>query len=491
MDKKEILSSISYKGNGEIYLGVVGAVRSGKSTFIKKFIECLVLPYIEDEGEKKRCIDELPQSASGKTIMTIEPKFVPSSGANIKIDDFTTNIKLVDSVGYIINGAVGFEDAEGNPRMVKTPWYNEELPFAEAATIGTEKVMKDHATIGIVVTTDGSIGQIPRGNYKDAEETIVNELKNINKPFIVILNTTHPRESETIDLGKKLEEKYGVPVIPISVENMTSNDALDILKSALYEFPITSINVNIPDWVAVLSKTHPLKQSYIASIKNSITDVSKLKDVDKIRENLKSTDEITYAEVTDVDTNTSTVTITLDSPDELYESILKDAIGMNINSKAALLKIFENFQSGKNEYDSIKNALNMVNATGYGIVAPTLDNMTLSTPEIIKQGSRYGVKLSATGYSIHMIKVPVESTFEPIIGSEVQSKELIDYLTKDLDNKDDIWKSEIFGRSLEVIVSEGINAKLSMLPESTRYKLITILTKMVNKGSQNLIAIVL
>ena len=491
MDKKEILGSISYKGNGEIYLGVVGAVRTGKSTFIKRFIENLVIPNIEDEITRKRCLDEIPQSASGKTIMTIEPKFVPSSGAVIKIDDFETNIKLVDCVGYVINGAVGFEDNEGNPRMIKTPWYDEELPFVQAASIGTEKVIKDHSTIGILVTTDGSIGEIPRGNYKETEENIVNELKGLNKPFIVILNTTHPRNPETISLANSLCEKYDVPVIPISVETMKEEEVLHILKTALYEFPIENIEINMPDWVAVLDKNHPLKMKYLNAIKTCVTDINTLRDVDNINMNFKECEEITEAYVSNVNTDTSVVTINLDSPDSLYNDILRDAIGVNINSKAELLKIFEDFKNGKSEYEGVKNALKEVAATGYGIVTPKLEDMSLSTPEVIKQGSRYGVKLKATAYSIHMIKVPVDSTFEPIIGSELQSKELIDHLMKDREDKNSIWKSEIFGRSLDVIVQEGIQAKLSLLPENTRYKLSQTLTKMVNKGSSNLIAIVL
>lgn len=491
MDKKSILESISYKGNGEIYLGVVGSVRTGKSTFIKRFIENLVIPNIDDELTKKRCLDEIPQSASGKTIMTIEPKFVPSSGAVIKVEDFETSIKLVDCVGYVVNGALGFEDIEGNPRMVKTPWYEEELPFKEAASIGTEKVIKDHATIGILVTTDGSFGEIPRGNFKDVEENIVNEMKNLNKPFIVVLNSTHPRNEETITLSKTLEEKYNVPVIPISVEDMKEKEVLNILKTALYEFPIENINVEIPDWVAILDKKHPLKQEYLKSIEDSIVGIEKLKDIDLINMNIKESENINEAYVSNVNTNEGVVTITLNSSDEVFDKVLREAIGVNINSKATLLKIFEDYKEGQSEYDGIKSALKQLEATGYGIVSPTLQDMTLSTPEIIKQGNRYGVKLKAIANSIHMIKVPVESTFEPIIGNELQSKELIDSLLKDTDNNDAIWKSEIFGRSLDVIIKEGIQAKLSLLPENTRFKLTNTLTKMVNKGNSNLIAIVL
>ncbi len=492
MDKKEILESISAKSSGEIYLGVVGAVRTGKSTFIKKCIETLVVPNISDEIEKKRCLDEIPQTAQGKTIMTIEPKFVPSSGANIKIDEIETNIKLVDCVGFITPGALGYEDESGNPRMVKTPWYTEEMPFVEAAEIGTEKVIKDHATIGIVITTDGSIGELPRSNFVEAEEKVINELKNINKPFIVIMNTTHPENIETQNVVNALREEHNVPVIPLSIENMGEKDILNILKEALYEFPVEHISVNIPDWVAVLSKNHPLKQKFIEKMKECVVNVDKLRDVENINLNFEDADEISKAYISNVNTKTGDVMLTLEAPNELYDKILKELVGININSKADLLRVFIDFTEGKSEYESIKSAIKQVEQTGYGIAFPKLEDMKLQNPEIIKQGGRYGVKLKATGTSIHMLKIDVESSFEPIIGSEVQSKELIDHLMKNQEtDASSIWKSEIFGRSLDVIVQEGIQAKLALLPESARYKLCQTITKMVNKGSNNLIAIVL
>ncbi len=492
MDKKEIIESISVKGNGEIYLGVVGAVRTGKSTFIKRFIETLVVPYIEDEIEKKRCLDEIPQTAQGKTIMTIEPKFIPSSGSTIKVDEFTTNIKLVDCVGYVIPEAKGYEDEMGNPRMVKTPWYEEELPFMEAAKIGTEKVIKDHATIGILITTDGSIGEFSRGNYIETEEKIVNELKNINKPFIVIMNTTHPHSNETRNLCTALNEQYKVPVIPLSVDMMSESDAVNVLKEALYEFPIEDIEVKIPDWIGVLNKNHPIKALYMDKIKESIHEVDKLRDIENINVDFTNIDEISNAYISNINTKTGEVTLTLEAPEHLFDEVLKEVIGVSINSKAELLRVFQDFTEGKSEYEGIKSALKQVYTTGYGIAFPKLGDMKLEKPEIIKQSGRYGVKLKALASSIHMIKVDVESTFEPIIGSEIQSKELINYLMKDEENNPNgIWKSEIFGRSLEVIVQEGIQAKLSMMPESARYKLGQTITKMVNKGSNNLIAIVL
>lgn len=491
MDKTQIIKSLGKKSDGEIYLGVVGAVRTGKSTFIKKCIETLILPYIDDPLEKKRCMDEIPQTAQGKTIMTIEPKFVPSSGANIKIDELTTNIKLVDCVGFVTPDALGYQDEIGNPRMVKTPWFTEELPFVEAALVGTEKVIKDHATIGIVITTDGSIGELSRSNYVAAEEKVITELKNINKPFIVVLNTTHPNTPETKNLALKLQEKYEIPVIPISVEEMTLNDITNILKEALYEFPVDHIEFNIPDWVSVLNINHPVKQTFINKMKESVINVDKLRDVENININLEDSKEISKAYVSSLDTDNSEVTITLEADESLFNDILKELVGASVNTKGDLLKVFQDLSDGRSEYDSIKGALKQVYQTGYGIVLPRLQDMKLDKPEIIKQGGRYGIKLKAKASSVHLIKVDVESSFEPIIGSEIQSKELIDYIMKDEKEPEKIWQSEIFGRSLDEIVQEGIQAKLSLLPDSAKYKLSQTITKMVNKGSNNLIAIVL
>ena len=489
MEKIDIIKSITERCGGDIYLGVVGAVRTGKSTFIKKFMENIVIPNIADEYEKKRTLDELPQSAAGKTIMTTEPKFVPANATTIQIDDFTASIRMVDCVGYVIDAAKGYEDENG-PRMVMTPWYSDPIPFVEAAEIGTEKVIKEHSTIGIVVTTDGSIGEIPRSEYIKAEETVINELKSIGKPFIVVLNSVHPMLPETEKLADNLKQTYGVPVIPISVENMQERDMMNILKEALYEFPIEDVKINMPEWIAILSHNHYLKQEYINRIKESIVEVNKLRDIDNITLGFKNCEYIEKSYISEIDTSKGEVTIQLDAPNGLYNKILNDIIGSDIASKAKMLALFQEFNEMKEEYDQIKGALKMVKQTGYGIATPTLADMKLETPEVIKQGSRYGVKLKAKAPSIHMIKVDVESTFEPIIGSELQSKELIDSLTKDV-NGDNIWKSEIFGRSLEVIVQEGIQAKLSMMPDTIRYKLGQTLTKVINKGSNNMIAIVL
>ena len=492
MDKKELLSSIAKRGQGEIYLGVVGAVRTGKSTFIKRFIENLVVPSINDEYEKKRCLDEIPQSAQGKTIMTTEPKFVPSNGATIKVDDFEANIKLVDCVGFVIPGSLGYQDQDGNPRMIKTPWFQESVPFIEAAEIGTEKVIRDHSTIGIVVTTDGSFGELKREEYLEAEEKVISELMSIGKPFIVILNSAKPTSTETRNLAESLKNTYNVPVMPINVESMTEREILEILKEALYEFPVIDIAIDIPEWISVLPTNHEIKKHYFEKMKESVGNISKLRDVEDILTHFQDSSYITQASISKLDTSEGVVHIKLDSSDELYQSVLKDLVGDAATSKAGLLKVFTTYAEGKEELDNIKDALKMAKSTGYGIVYPTLNDMKLDTPEIIKQGNRYGVKLKAVASSIHLMRVDVESTFEPIIGSELQSKELINYLMKDYKtDPSSIWKSEIFGRSLDVIVKEGIQAKLSIMPESTRYKLSQTVTKIVNKGSSNLIAFVI
>ncbi len=491
MEKYEIIQNIAKRTGGDIYLGVVGAVRTGKSTFIKKVVETLIVPNIEDEYERKRALDEIPQSAGGKTIMTTEPKFVPNNAAKIKIDDFDCQIRMIDCVGYLIDDAKGAEDDNG-PRMVKTPWYDDVIPFVEAAELGTEKVIKDHSTIGIVVTTDGSIGEFKRNDYIEAETRVINELKDINKPFIVVLNTTHPMLPETERLANSLKEEHQVPVLPINIEGMNEKDIYTILKEALYEFPILEVQINMPEWIAILNHDHPIKKSYIDSIKESVIEIDKLKDVEYIIKHFTNNELIEKAYLSEVDPSTGTVTINLTAPSHLYNQVLTDIIKIDVKNKAELLSLFQEYNEAKKEYDQIKYALKMVKQTGYGVATPSLQDMKLETPEIIKQGSRYGVKLKAVAPSIHMIRVDVNSTFEPIIGSEVQSKELINYLMKDYETEpSNIWKSEIFGRSLDVIVQEGIQSKISLMPDNIRYKLQQTLSKVVNRGANNMLAIVL
>lgn len=490
MEKKDIIKNIAYRTGGDIYLGVVGAVRTGKSTFIKKVVESLVVPNIEDEYEKKRTLDEIPQSSGGKTIMTIEPKFIPNNIAKIKIDDMTCNMRLVDCVGYIIKDAKGYEDENG-PRMVKTPWYPDEIPFVEAAEIGTEKVIKDHSTIGIIVTTDGSIGDFTRNDYIEAEEKIVKELTTINKPFIMILNTTDPYTKETENLTQELKEKYKVPVLPMDVLNMNEMEVTSILREALYEFPVMEVKVNMPEWIGVLKPNHYVKKEYIEKIKESVIEVDKLRDVDGIINHFES-DYIEKAYMSEVDPKTGIIKVTLEAPNDLFEQVLNEMIDIDITNKASMLSMLQEYKESKKDYEQFKNALKMVKATGYGVANPTINDMKLDEPEIVKQGTKYGIKLKATAPSIHMIRVDVESSFEPIIGTESQSKELINHLMKDSKNDPkSIWSSEIFGRSLDTIVQEGIQSKIAMMPENVRYKFQTTMSKVVNKGSNNLIAIVI
>ncbi len=492
MEMKEIIESISKRGNGSIYLGVVGACRTGKSTFIKKVIENLVVPNIEDEYEKKKCLDEIPQSSNGKQIMTTEPKFVPSNGANIKIDDFTTNIKLIDCVGFVIDNSIGYEDNEGNPRLVNTPWYSEAIPFIEAAEIGTEKVIKDHSTIGIVITSDGSFNDFRRSDYLDAEDKVINELKSLNKPFIVILNTMHPEDATTIKIKQEIEEKYEVEVIAMDVENMGKKEINDILRHAVDEFPVVDVNVLLPEWIHVLSNKHEIKSHYLNKIKESVVNINKIKDVNNIIDYYQDSPYINRAYISNVDIGSGIVSLNLESDSSLYDETLKGILGESDITKATILKILSDYQESREETSGLQETLKMTYNTGYGIVYPGLKDMKLEKPEVIKQGSRYGIRLNAKATSIHMIKVDVESTFEPIIGSELQSKELIDYIMKDYNvDPTSIWKSEIFGRSLDNIVKEGIQAKLSMMKDNTRYKLSNTVTKIVNKGTDKLIAIVL
>lgn len=491
MDKNTIIKNIALRTGGDIYLGVVGAVRTGKSTFIKKVVENLIVPNIEDEYDRKRALDEVPQSAAGKTIMTTEPKFVPNNAAKINIDDFSCNIRLIDCVGYLIDNAKGAEDENG-PRLVKTPWYDEPIAFSEAAEVGTEKVIRDHSTIGIVVTTDGSIGEFQRSDYLEAESRVIRELKELGKPFIVIVNSTHPMLPDTEKICEKLRGEHDVPVLAMNIENMNQKDMYDILREALYEFPILEVKVNMPEWIAILNPKNEIKKGYIQAIRESVVEVDKLRDVEKINQHFLGVETISKSYLSEIDPATGEVTINLEAPADLYNQVLTDIIKIDVTNKAELLSLFQDFNEAKKEYDQIKYALKMVKQTGYGVASPILEDMKLDTPEITKQGPRYGVKLRATAPSIHMIRVDVNSTFEPIIGSELQSKELIDYLMKDYDeNPSNIWKSEIFGRSLDVIVQEGIQSKLMMMPDNIRFKLQNTLTKIVNKGSNNMIAIVL
>lgn len=492
MNTTEILKNIAQRCGGDIYLGIVGPVRVGKSTFIKEFMEKAVIPYVNDEYEKARMIDELPQAGVGKTIMTTEPKFVPNNAATIEFEDgFTVNVRLVDCVGYVIPEAKGYKDEDGI-RMVRTPWSDEAMPFNEAAKIGTQKVIQDHSTIGIVVTTDGSISDLSREAYIEAEAEVIDELKSIGKPFIVVVNSSDVNSLACKAVVDKLKEKYEVPVLAIAVNNMSENDVHDILREALYEFPVSEININMPQWIAVLDDEHWLKKSFNQTIQDSMSSVEKLKEVENIKDVLNENEYIDSSNIATIDTGAGVVNVDITIKNGLYNEILKEIIGVEVKDKSELIALMQEYSKAKREYDTISSALKMVKQTGYGFASASLQDIELSKPEIIKQGSRYGVKLKAIAPSIHMIKVDVESSFEPIIGSKEQSEELIRYLLRDEGNDDgSIWDSDIFGRKLSDLIRDGLNAKLSMIPEAARIRLQDILTKLVNKGKGNVIAIVL
>lgn len=492
MEKVDIFKDIAERTGGDIYFGVVGAVRTGKSTFIKKFMELVVIPNIENESDRQRAQDELPQSAAGRTIMTTEPKFVPNQAVSIEVDEgLEVNIRLVDCVGYTVPGAKGYEDENG-PRMINTPWYEEPIPFHEAAEIGTRKVIQEHSTIGVVITTDGTIGEIPRRDYIEAEERVVNELKEVGKPFIMIINTVQPYHPDTEQLRQSLSEEYDIPVIAMSVESLRETDVYNVLREALFEFPVLEVNVNLPSWVMVLNEGHWLRKSYQEAVQETVKDIKRLRDVDRVVWQFSQYEFIDRASLAGIDMGQGVAEIDLYAPDELYDQILKEVVGVEIRGKDHLLKLMLDLSHAKIEYDQVADALRMVKQTGYGVAAPALADMSLDEPEIIRHGSRFGVKLKAVAPSIHMIKVDVESTFEPIIGTEKQSEELVRYLMQDFeDNPLSIWNSDIFGRSLSSIVREGIQAKLSLMPENARYKLKETLERIINEGSGGLIAIIL
>ncbi|MEF3301818.1 stage IV sporulation protein A [Paenibacillus sp. GYB003] len=492
MEKVDIFKDIAERTGGDIYLGVVGAVRTGKSTFIKRFMETLVLPNITNEAERVRATDELPQSAAGRTIMTTEPKFVPNNAVRLNVaEGLNVNIRVVDCVGYAVQGAKGYEDESG-PRMITTPWFDEPIPFQEAAEIGTRKVIQEHSTLGVVVTTDGSIAEIPRSSYVEAEERVINELKEVGKPFILIVNSIKPTSPETVDLRNELAAKYDIPVVATSVATMTEDDILQVMREVLYEFPVHEVNVNLPSWVMVLGENHWLRSHFENSVRNTVKDIRRLRDVDRVVSQFDTYDFIERAALAGMDMGQGVAEIDLYAPDELYDKILMEVVGVEIRGKDHLLQLMQEFTHAKREYDRFAEALEMVKTTGYGIAPPSLEDMSLDEPELIRQGSRFGVRLKATAPSIHMIRVDVESEFAPIIGTEKQSEELVRYLMQDFEeNPLKIWDSDIFGRSLNSIVREGIQGKLAMMPDNARYKLQETLGRIINEGSGGLIAIIL
>jgi len=492
LEKVDIIKDIAERTGGDIYLGVVGAVRTGKSTFIKRFMESAIIPNIRNEADRIRAIDELPQSAAGRTIMTTEPKFVPNNAVQISVaEGLNVNVRLVDCVGYAVQGAKGYED-EAGPRMITTPWFEEPIPFQEAAEIGTRKVIQEHSTLGVVVTTDGSIAEIPRSAYVEAEERVVAELKEVGKPFIMIINTMKPDSEPAQELRAELSAKYDIPVMALSAASMGEEEVLSVLREVLYEFPVHEVNVNLPSWVMVLEERHWLRSQFENSVRETVQDIRRLRDVDRVVGQFGSYEFVERAALADMNMGQGVAEIDLYAPDELYDKILMEVVGVEIRGKDHLLQLMQDFTHAKREYDQFAEALEMVKTTGYGIAPPTLAEMALDEPELIRQGSRFGVRLKATAPSVHMIRVDVESEFCPIIGTEKQSEELVRYLMQDFEeNPLKIWESDIFGRSLHSIVREGIQGKLAMMPDNARYKLQETLGRIINEGSGGLIAIIL
>ena len=492
MENINVYEDIAKRTDGDIYVGVVGPVRTGKSTFIKNFMDLLVIPNIENEYKKERATDELPQSASGRTIMTTEPKFVPNEAVEITIgNNIKLRTRLVDCVGYLVNNAIGYLE-DNMPRMVKTPWSDEEMPFEQAAEIGTKKVITEHSTIGIVMTTDGSFTDIPREDYINAEERVINELKSLNKPFVIVLNSENPNSNYTKDLAKSLEEKYGTTVITINCSELTLDDINNIFSKILYEFPINQININFPKWIDILDETHPLKNSLLDSLKTSFENAKLLKQIDSSVQSLSNSEIIQKACVDRIELGSGTVYVSITLEETLFYNILTEISGVNISNDGELFKTMSEFSMIKKQYDKISFALEEVKAKGYGIVTPSIDELILDEPEMVKQGSRFGVKLKAKAPSIHMIRADIETEVSPIVGSEKRSEELVNYLLSEFENDPKkIWESNIFGKSLHELVNEGLQSKLAHMPEDAQIKLQETLERIVNEGSGGLICIIL
>ncbi len=487
-----IYEDIAKRTQGDIYIGVVGPVRTGKSTFIRKFMETLVLPNIENDFKRERTRDEIPQSGSGKTIMTVEPKFVPADGVNIKLkDSVSLKIRMIDCVGYIVDGALGHEE-NGKQRLVSTPWSKDAMTFEDAAEIGTKKVIREHSTIGIVVITDGSVTGIERSSYLDAEERVIEELKEIKKPFVVVLNSLTPNDENTILLRHELEQKYEVPIVSMNVEQMDESNIEEILETVLYDFPLTEIRINISKWVEGLEKEHWVKQSIISTLRKCISDLNKIRDIDKV---VKGFEELEFLEgitVDNVELGEGIININLGTKQELFYDVLEEKSGFKIEEDCQLLNLITTLSKIKKEYDKIEIALNDAKNFGYGVVAPSLSELSLEEPEIIKQGKQYGVKLKANAPSLHIIKADISTEVSPIVGNQNQGEEMVKYLLNEFEqNPSEIWESNMFGKSLNDLVKEQLQSKLYTMPEEIRFKIQKTLQKIINEGSNNIITIIL
>ncbi|MBR1592992.1 MAG: stage IV sporulation protein A [Ruminococcus sp.] len=489
---KDIYSNIAERTGGDIYIGVAGPVRTGKSTFIKKFMETLVIPNIKSNFMRERAVDELPQSAAGKTIMTTEPKFIPEEAVEIDLGGGAVmNVRLIDCVGYIVPSSIGYIENE-QPRMVMTSWFDEEIPFNMAAEIGTQKVITDHSTIGLVITTDGSISDIPRAEYEECEERVIREFRELGKPFVVILNTINPSSPESKRLAAELTEKYDAKVIPVNALSLDENDIREIMKEILYSFPIREINIRTARWINSLEKGHWLKSEILDCIRNAAKDIKIVREVSLAVDAMKECPHIVSTSVSSIDLGKGSVTVTAELDSSLFYKILGEETGINIENESDLMPLLMELNDIKKKYSRIAPALEEVEATGYGIVMPEQEELTLEEPKIIKQGGKYGVKLRASAPSIHLMKANINTTVSPIVGTEKQSEELVMYLLDGFDEDPaKIWESNIFGKSLHELVNEGLHNKLCKMPSDARMKLQETLERVINDGCSGLICFIL
>ncbi len=492
MAEYNIYKDISKRSNGDVYIGVVGPVRTGKSTFIKKFMDLLVIPNIDNAFKRERARDELPQSSAGRTIMTTEPKFIPNEAAEVTLSDNAKfNVRMIDCVGYIIDSALGYIE-ENAPRMVKTPWTDEEIPFAQAAEIGTHKVICEHSNIGLVITTDGSITDIAREEYIGAEDRVINELKELGKPFVVLVNSVNPLSPMAMDTKAKIEAKHSVPVMCVNCAMLSKDDINDIIEKILFEFPLKEVGIDMPNWVDVLESDHWLKKDIFSNIFSSLKNVSKIRDSKNIARSLEKCENIISSHIDSISLGEGTVRVKVNTDENLYYKILGEETGFEITGKDSLMSLMRNLAKTKQEYDKISAALEEVKSTGYGIVSPGIDELALEEPEIVKQGSKFGVRLRASAPSIHMIRADIETTVSPIVGSEKQSEELVHYLLKEFEvDPQSIWDTNIFGKSLHDLVNEDLRGKLMRMPDDARFKLQETLQRIINEGSGGLICIIL
>lgn len=489
---KDIYSDIAERTDGDIYIGIVGPVRTGKSTFIKRFMESLVIPNIESEFKRERAIDELPQSATGKTIMTTEPKFIPEEAVEISLGSGARfNVRMIDCVGYIVPSSLGYIENE-MPRMVMTSWFDEEIPFNMAAEIGTQKVISEHSTIGLVVTTDGSISDIPRSEYEECEERVINELKELGKPFVVVMNSVNPSTDAVKELCERMSEKYGTTVLPVNCLELGEDDIKKIMREILFSFPIKEINIKTAKWINSLEKGHWLRTAIMDCIRSSAMDIKLVREADEAAKSMGECEYITKAEVSDINLGEGSVTLTAELDPSLFYKILGEETGIEIESESDLMPMLMELNRIKKAYSRIEPALAEVEATGYGIVMPELEELSLEEPKIIKQGGKYGVKLKASAPSIHLMKANINTVISPIVGSEKQSEELIMYLLEGFEeNPKKIWESNIFGKSLHELVNEGLHNKLFKMPADARMKLQETLERVINEGCSGLICFIL